>query len=395
MPDPLASVVRKADSALTPLAAAALLFGVPALYLAGLTDISTVNLLGRFVCLAIVAVGVDLIWGYTGILSLCQAMFFCFGGYAMGMHLALHGPLDGDGIPRALFVVTSEVSGFKLPWFWEPFRTLPLALLLGLFIPGIAAGLFGYVAFRSRVRGVYFSIITQATTLAAVLVFRRNETRLCGTNGLTNFVTLAGFDLSAPSTRLGLYVLSVVTLIALYLLGRWIIASRMGRLMVAVRDSEGRLRFTGHNPIQVKVFAFTLAGVFAGIGGMLYVPQNGIITPFKMEPVESILAVVWVAVGGRGTLRGAVVGALLVNYLSSLVTSAYPVIWPFLLGGLFISVVMAFPEGLIGAWDRFVAWAAHRSGPAAEATTESTAEAPAQFSQGVSAVAQPSAVEAR
>ena len=177
--------------------------GVPGLYAAGAIDITSVNKLGRF--LAVVALGIDLVWGYTGILSLCQAMFFCFGGYAIGMHMALHGPLDGDGIPRCLFVVTSEISGFQLPWFWHPFRALPVAVILGVVLPGLFAFVFGYFTFRSRVRGVYFSIITQVTTLAALsLVFSENETRLCGTNGLTNFVTLAGFDLQSARVKLGL-----------------------------------------------------------------------------------------------------------------------------------------------------------------------------------------------
>ncbi len=267
-------------------------------------DITTVNQLGRFLAVAIVALGADLIWGYTGILTLCQAMFFCFGGYAIGMHMALHGPLDGDGIPRCLFVVSSEVSGFKLPWFWEPFQTLPVALLLGLFLPGLVAFIFGYFTFRSRVRGVYFSIITQAATLAATLVFRMNSMKLCGTNGLTNFVTLAGFNLQSASVKLGLYVLSAITLIAVYFLCEGIVRSRLGRLLMAVRDNESRLRFAGYQPVTFKVFIFVVGAILAAIGGMLYTPQNGIITPFKMDAIESIMIIAFVAVGGRGTLSG-------------------------------------------------------------------------------------------
>jgi urea transport system permease protein len=382
--DRLRLALRSADKGLTPGLFTLLLAGVPAMYALGVVDIVTVNQLGRFICLAIVAVGVDLVWGYTGMLSLCQAMFFCFGGYCMGMHLAMHGPLDGEGIPRALFVVTSEVSGFQLPWFWKPFGPLPLALLLGMAIPAVAAGLFGYFAFRSRVRGVYFSIITQALTLAAVLVFRRNETRLCGTNGLTNFVTIAGFDLSKPSTRIGLYLLSAMTLLLTYHLSRRLVSSRLGRLMVAVRDSESRLRFTGHDPVRVKLFAFVVGAVLAGIGGMLYVPQNGIITPFKMEPAESILAVIWVAVGGRGTLRGAILGALLVNYLASVTTSAYPLIWPFLLGGLFVTVVKVLPEGIIGTWESFVRVTGENKPIEVSTSSSETSTLPASVAKGES-----------
>jgi urea transport system permease protein len=329
---------------------ALLLLVMPLLYKIGAIDVIVLNQLGRFLCYAIAALGIDLIWGYCGILSLCQAMFFCFGGYAIGMHLALHGPLDGDGIPRCLYVVTSVVEDFQLPSFWKPFKTLPAAIALSLILPGMAAFAFGYFAFRSRVRGVYFSIITQATTVAVTLIFRRNETRLCGTNGLTNFETLAGFDLRSPGVKLALYFITVFTLIAVYLVCRLIVASRLGRLLVAVRDNESRLRFAGHQPITVKAFAFTAAGVIAGIGGMLYTPQNGIITPYKMDPLVSVFMVLWVAVGGRGTLIGAILGAVLVNYTESTLTSVVPSLWPFFEGALFIAVVLFFPDGLVGTW---------------------------------------------
>jgi urea transport system permease protein len=339
---------------ITVIAVAVLFFLViPILNAAGVVPDYKLNVLGKYLSVAIVAVGIDLIWGYTGILSLCQAMFFCFGGYAIGMYMALHGPLDGEGIPRCLYVVSSEVSGMKLPFFWAPFRYLPIALILGLFLPGLAAFVFGYFAFRSRVRGVYFSIITQATTLGACLVFRRNETKLCGTNGLTNFVTLAGFDLQSPTVRLGLYFLTLLTLLLVYKLCRHVIQSRLGRLLVATRDNESRLRFAGYNPVNLKLFAFTLGAVIAALGGMLYTPQNPIITPFKMEPAESIMMVIWVAVGGRGTLTGAVLGAIVVNYLNSLLTTHIPAAWPFVQGALFVGVVLFAPDGLIGAWRKW------------------------------------------
>ena len=356
------------------------LVGVPLLQRGGFVSIETVNQLGRFLCFAIVALGIDLIWGYTGILSLCQAMFFCLGGYCIGMYMALHGPLDGDGIPRCLYVVSSDVSGFKLPWFWEPFRTLPVSLLLVLLVPGITAFIFGFFAFRSRVTGVYFSIITQATTLGLCQIFQLNDMRLCGTNGLTNFVTLAGYDVRTPETRLALYLITVVVLVGVYLLCRHLVNSRLGRILIAIRDKESRLRFSGYRPLYFKLFVFTVAAMIAGIGGMLYAPQTGIITPFNMDFDKSIFLVVLVAVGGRASLSGAILGALVVNFASSILTSgqiynflftAKPADekgfvqkiaelilgaggWPFVLGALYIGVVLFFPDGLIGIWRRFV-----------------------------------------
>jgi urea transport system permease protein len=338
---------------------------VPGLYWLGAIDITSVNQLGRFLCLAIVALGLDLVWGYTGILSLCQAMFFCLGGYCIGMHLALHGPLDGDGIPRCLYVVTSQVSGFTLPAFWEPFRSFPAAVALGLVLPGLAALLFGFLAFRSRVTGVYFSIITQALTVIAVLLFRRNEMRLCGTNGLTNFESLLGWDVRSSATKVSLYLATATVLMATYWLCRRLERSRAGRILVAIRDKESRLRFAGYRPVHYKTFVFTVGAVIAAVGGMLYTPQNGIITPYKMEPAESIAMVVWVAVGGRGTLAGAIIGALVVSYLSSLLTTHLPSTWPFVLGSLAIAVVLFMPEGLLGLWRRLLQRRA--TGPAAAA----------------------------
>jgi len=334
-----------------------LLGGVPALYGIGRMDITTVNQLGRFLCLAITALGIDLVWGYCGALTLCQAMFFCFGGYAIGMHMALHGPLDGEGIPRCLFVVSSVVSGMKLPWFWKPFQTLPAAVVLAMFLPGLFAFIFSYFTFRSRVRGVYFSIITQATTVAIVNIFSLNQVNLCGTNGLTNFVTLCGYDLQKPGVKIGLYLLTAVVLVGVYALCWFVTRSRLGRLLVAVRDNESRLRFAGYQPVTFKVFVFTLGAVIAGIGGMLYTPQNGIITPARMQPEVSIMLALYVAVGGRGTLSGAVVGALAVSYLESYTTSHFADYWMFIEGGLFIAVTLLFPEGVVGAWRKvFTGW---------------------------------------
>jgi urea transport system permease protein len=361
---------------------------VPWLYHRESIDISTVNQLGRYLSFAIVALGIDLIWGYTGMLSLCQAMFFCLGAYAVGMHMALHGPLDGDAkdIPRCLFVVSSEVSGFKLPWIWQPFKTLPAAILLGLLMPALAAATFGYFAFRSRVRGVYFSIITQATTLGTWLLLTLNQTfkipivrsdlpgwfpewfdngllwlfdklnqvRLCGTNGVTNFETLAGFDVRKSGTKLCLYLLSVIAVIGTYALCRYLVNSKLGRVLVAVRDNESRLRFSGYQPLYFKVFAFAIAAMLAGLGGMLYCSQQTIVAPSDMRVEWSIIMVIWVAVGGRGTLTGAIVGTLLINFTYDFLTSRWANSWPFVQGVLFIGVVLFFPQGLVGLWRNWI-----------------------------------------
>jgi urea transport system permease protein len=324
------------------------LIGIPTLYYAGVISIETVNMLGRYLAFAIVAVGLDLLWGYTGILSLCQAFFFALGGYAMGMYLAHHGPLDGDGIPRALYVVSSEVDGLKLPWFWKPFKHFPLAVMLGLAVPGVIAFIIGYFGFISRVRGVYFAILTQAITVAAWLVFCLNNIKLCGTNGLTNFVTVVGFELKQPNTKLALYVITLLALIGVYLSCRYIANSRLGRILIAVRDNETMLRFSGYKPHLFKTFVFVFSAMVGGLGGMLYAPQMGIFTPEYMTAKWSILMVIWVAVGGRGTLSGAVLGALMVNLSYNFITSKAPDLWLFLQGGLFIGVVLLFPDGLIG-----------------------------------------------
>ncbi len=327
---------------------------IPALYAGNWLSIETVNMLGRYMAFAIVALALDLVWGYTGALCLCQSLFFALGGYAMGMYLAHHGPLDGDDIPRCLNVVMSSVEGIELPWFWKPFKTLGVTLVLGLLIPGAAAFLIGWFGFASRVRGVFFAILTQATTLAVWLVFCRNDMKLCGTNGLTNFETLAGFDLEKPGVRLGLYLLTLASLVGVYLLSRRLVRSRVGRVLIAVRDNEDRLRFSGYKPHHFKVFVFTFAGMIAGLGGMLYAPQMGILTPSSMDVKASILVVIWVAVGGRGTLSGAILGALVVNLVYNFLTSRWPDSWPFVQGGAFVAVVLFLPSGLMSLWYRLL-----------------------------------------
>ena len=360
---------------------------VPAAYGAGWMTIETVNMLGRYLTFAIVAIGLDLIWGYTGILSLCQALFFSLGGYAMGMYLAHHGGpegiIDASGwkIPACLYVVypyaIGEAPGDALvPWFWKPFFWLPSTLLLGLIIPGLVAYLIGYFGFKSKVRGVYFSILTQAITVAFWLVFCMNNMKLCGTNGLTRFDAIAGFPLTSNNVKFVLYLVTVLLLVGSYLLCRWLTRSPFGRVLIAVRDDEKTLRFSGYRTYQYKAFVFTVAGALAGLAGMLYAPQMGIFTPANMAADRSILVVIWVAVGGRGTLSGAVIGALGVNLFYSMLTTRAPEVWPFVQGMLFLAVVLLMPGGIMGVGDQvrtaLAAWRIKRAsaGPAVLAAEE-------------------------
>jgi len=342
------------------------LFVVPSSYLAGWMTIESVNMLGRYLTFAIVAIGLDLIWGYTGILSLCQALFFSLGGYAMGMYLAHHGGpegiVDAAGwkLPACLYVVypygIGEAPGdATVPWFWKPFYSLPLTVVLGVLLPGLVAYLVGYFGFKSKVKGVYFSILTQAITVAFWLIFCMNNMKLCGTNGLTRFDTIAGFSLTSDNVKLGLYVITVAMVIGSYTLCRWLIGSPLGRVLVAVRDDEKTLRFSGYRPYHYKTFVFTIAGALAGLAGMLYAPQMGIFTPANMAADKSILVVIWVAVGGRGTLSGAVIGALAVNLFYSMLTTRAPELWPFVQGLMFLAVVLLMPDGIMGLGAQFKA----------------------------------------
>ena len=267
----------------------------------------------------------------------------------------MHGPLDGGGIPRALYVVSSAVGGMTLPWFWKPFDSFWFSLAMVMAVPGVFAFVFGYMAFRSRIKGVYFSIITQAATVAMFLVFCRNDLQLCGTNGLTNFTHLLGAPLATPASKLMLYEASALLLMCTAVFALWLTRTRFGRLLVAVRDSEARLRFAGYRPVWFKTAVFAVGAALAGLGGALYAPQTGIITPANMQAAESLWVVVWVAVGGRGTITGAVVGALLINLLTAKLTTLMPKLWLFILGGMFVAVVLYLPDGLVGAWRRFIA----------------------------------------
>jgi len=332
-----------------------LIFGVPGLFVAGYIDQSQLSQLGRYCCLAMVAIGLDLVWGYCGVLSLCQAMFFTMGGYACGMYLAMHGPLDAGGIPRALFVVSSDPSGMTLPWFWKPFDSAIFAAGMVVLVPGTFAAIFGFFAFRSRIRGVYFSIISQAATVAVWLLFCRNDLQLCGTNGLTNFTHILGFELRETQTKIALYAVSAATMCAAAAMALWLTRTRFGRMLIAIRDNESRLRFAGYDPVWFKTVVFAFGAVLAGIGGALYTPQTGIVTPANMMAIESILVVVWVAVGGRSTIIGAVVGALVINLLYAWLTTLVPKAWPFIIGGLFVAVVLFMPSGLAGVWRTMLA----------------------------------------
>jgi len=324
---------------------------IPLMAWAGLIEPTSVNKLGRYLCFAIVALGIDLLWGYTGLLSLCQALFFCLGGYAMAMHLSLP---EGGGNVRPEYHNIPQFFFFNnvdlLPSWWKPFASLPMALAAAILIPALFAAVFGFTVFRSRVKGVYFAIITQAIAWGAFLLFCRNEMLLGGTNGLTNFNP--GLNRDSFSIMV-FYFLTIGMLAILFLLARAIARSRLGRLLIATRDKEMLLPFMAYRTLSIKLFAFVAAAVFAAIGGILYVPQNGIITPNVMRVEDSIWMIIWVALGGRGRLWGALAGALLVNYAYSIMTSDMPRAWPFLEGGMFLAVVMLFPNGLVALWDRF------------------------------------------
>jgi urea transport system permease protein len=308
----------------------------------------TVTLLGKYLTYALLAVAVDLVWGYLGILSLGHGAFFALGGYAMGMYLMRQigerGVYGNPDLPDFMVFLNWQ----ELPWFWHGFDMLWLALLMVGLVPGLLAFAFGYLAFRSRVTGVYLSIITQALTYALMLAFYRNEMGFGGNNGLTDFKDIVGFSLQDDRTRVALFVLSAVALAGGYLACRAIVASRLGRLMVAIRDAEGRARFLGYRVEHVKLAVFTFSAVLAGLAGALYVPQVGIINPNEFSPLNSIEVVIWVAVGGRATLYGAAAGALLVNYAKTYFTGVLPEVWLFALGGLFVLVTLLLPQGIAG-----------------------------------------------
>ncbi len=312
----------------------------------------TVTLLGKYLTFALLAVAVDLVWGYLGILSLGHGAFFALGGYAMGMYLMRQigdrGVYGNPELPDFMVFLNWQ----ELPWFWYGFDMFWFAMLMVMLVPGLLAFVFGWFAFRSRVTGVYLSIITQALTYALMLAFFRNEMGFGGNNGLTDFKDILGFSLQDDGTRIGLFIASALFLALGYIACRAIVKSRLGRVAVAVRDSEARVRFVGYRVERVKLAVFTFSAVLAGIAGALYVPQVGIINPGEFSPLNSIEVVVWVAVGGRATLFGAAAGALLVNYGKTWFTAALPEVWLFALGALFVLVTIALPRGIIGLLTR-------------------------------------------
>ena len=358
------------------LVAAAVL--VPVLHLAVPADNAfhvpayLVALLGKYLNYALLALSLDLVWGYCGLLSLGHGAFFALGGYAMGMYLMRgigdRGVYGNPVLPDFMVFLNWQ----ELPWFWYGFDRFWFAALMAMAVPGLLAFAFGWFAFRSRVNGVYLSIITQAMTYALMLAFFRNDMGFGGNNGLTDFKDLLGFSLQAPGTRAALFAASALMLALFVALAAMITASKLGKLMVAVRDAEYRSRFLGWRPENIKLFAFTFSAVMAGIAGALYVPQVGIINPGEFSPANSIEVVIWTAIGGRGTLIGPVIGAVSVNWAKSWFTAALPDLWLFALGALFVAMPLLLPKGLVGAFEQW-----RRSWPARK-TPASKVLAPAQ-----------------
>ena len=311
-----------------------------------LSDFS-VSLLGKILCYAICALAMDLIWGYTGILSLGHGLFFALGGYAMGMYLMRQIGRDGNyqsDLPDFMVFLNWK----EYPWHWALSNCFAAQMLFVILVPGLLALVFGFFAFRSRIKGVYFSIITQAMTFAMMLLFFRNETGFGGNNGFTDFKRILGHPLATPSMRMTLFVITGCTLIAFFLLARAIVESKFGRVLQAIRDAESRVMFTGYDPLRYKLAIWTLSAVMCGIAGALYVPQVGIINPSEMTPAASIEIAIWTAVGGRATLIGPIVGAFFVNGAKSWFTQAFPEFWLYALGAMFIAVTLFLPNGIVG-----------------------------------------------
>jgi urea transport system permease protein len=310
-----------------------------------------VALVGKIMCYAICALAMDLIWGYTGILSLGHGLFFALGGYVMGMYLMRQIGTDGNyksNLPD--FMVFLDWK--ELPWHWTLSDSFVATLLLIVLVPAFVSGVFGYFAFRSRIKGVYFSIITQAMTFAAMLLFFRNETGFGGNNGFTDFKRILDLPLATPNMRMILFVLTGLTLLGFFLMARWLIRSKFGRVLQAIRDAESRVMFSGYSPLPYKLSIWVISAVMCGVAGALYVPQVGIINPGEMSPANSIEIAVWAAVGGRGSLIGPVVGAFLVNGAKSWLTVTAPEFWLYFLGALFIAVTLFLPQGVVGLVQR-------------------------------------------
>jgi urea transport system permease protein len=345
-----------------------------------------INLYGKYLCYAVLALGVNLLWGYTGLLSLGQCLFFSLGGYALGMHLLLLiGKLGQYKSDLPDFMVFLEFdkrfpSTGGLPPHWIPFRHFWFASAMVVVVPAVVAAVFGFLAFRSRIKGVYFSILSQALTYAATLMFFRNDFTFGGNNGLTDFKFILGADVNAPRTRRLLFMATVVLVLAVYLFCRWLTSTKFGLIQRAIRDSENRVLFSGYATANFKLFVFVVSAVICGLGGALYVPQVGIINPSEMAPDRSLEAVVWVAVGGRGNLLGPILGALSVNALKSYATRSFAEHWLYFLGAMFIFVTLFMPNGIIGLPAQWQDWRARRSrsrpsDPSAGAASAGTGEA--------------------
>ncbi|MFZ5528041.1 MAG: urea ABC transporter permease subunit UrtC [Pseudomonadota bacterium] len=305
------------------------------------------SLIAKIMCYAICALAMDLIWGYTGILSLGHGLFFALGGYAMGMYLMRQIGRDGSyksDLPD--FMVFLDWK--EVPWHWTFSESFIAQMILVVLVPGLLAFVFGFFAFRSRIKGVYFSIITQAMTFAAMLLFFRNETGFGGNNGFTDFKRILGITIAQPSTRMALFVITGLTLIGFYLMARWLVNTKFGRVLQAIRDAENRIMFCGYNPLAYKLVIWTLSAMMCGIAGALYVPQVGIINPSEMSPAAGIEMAIWAAVGGRATLIGPIIGAFFVNGAKSWFTVAFPEFWLYFLGLLFILVTLFLPQGIVG-----------------------------------------------
>ena len=312
-----------------------------------------VTLLGKYLCYALLALAVDLVWGFAGILSLGHGAFFALGGYVIGMYMmrqiGTRGVYGNPDLPDFMVFLNWK----EMPWYWHGFEYFPFALVMILLVPGLLAFVFGFLAFRSRVTGVYLSIITQAMTFALLLAFFRNDMGFGGNNGLTDFKDILGFSVQAPSTRATLFFLSALALALCFVVARKIVSSKLGRVLVSIRDAESRTRFLGYRVEHYKLFVFVVSAMMAGVAGALYVPQVGIINPSEFSPENSIETVIWTAFGGRGTLWGAALGAIVINAAKSWLTGVMPDAWLFMLGGLFIVVTLFMPKGLAGL---FAGW---------------------------------------
>jgi urea transport system permease protein len=324
------------------LAAIILVIVIPVLNAFGVISNFTLGNWGKYLCYGVLAISIDLLWGYTGLLCLGQALFFTLGGYMMGMHLMRM--IGGEGVPTFL----SMVGRTEWPSFFLPFSSFPFALLMIIVVPGLLAYVFGFLAFRSRIKGVYFSILTQALTYGAALLFFRNELLMGGNNGFTDFKMLLGHSLREDSTKRWLYIATAILLVVVVAGCKWLTSTRFGLIQRAIRDSENRVLFSGYATANFKLFIFVVSAVIASFAGALFVPQAGIINPSEMTTEKSLEAVVWVALGGRGTLTGPVIGAISVNAVKSWASRAYPDYWLLILGGTFVLVVMFMPKGIIG-----------------------------------------------